>query len=376
MSRYVKISIALVTVAMLAGCSGSASTPAPAASAAAPAASAAAPAARAAAAGSKGTIAFLLSGPDLYYQYGLKGAMAAAQALGYTVKAYPNPNISPSVELANVQNAVAAGVKAIDGYSVGLATETASISAAGKAGIPIFLMYGYSSQYINDPNVIGFEQVNLQPYGAADGTWVKQNATGKVAIITGQLGRGDAEGYRTGFLQGLGCSGNLVNGQPPMSCAGGKLDYVATQTGNWLRPQAYTAAQNILAKYPDLSVIYAENDDMAVGVHTALVAAHKDQQVTLVSMNGAPYGLAGVQAGWLKADDTCSPSLEGLYSVRLIDAYLNHQISGGKLYYSYTTFVTKANMSDAVGWEFYTDPTQVAKFMAAPLPQPVQNPPA
>ena len=60
-----------------------------------------------AAATSKGTIAFLLSGPDLYYQYGLKGAEAAAAKLGYTVKAYPNPNISPSVELANVKDAIA-----------------------------------------------------------------------------------------------------------------------------------------------------------------------------------------------------------------------------------------------------------------------------
>ena len=59
------------------------------------------------AATSKGTIAFLLSGPDLYYQYGLKGAEAAAAKLGYTVKAYANPNISPSVELANVKDAIA-----------------------------------------------------------------------------------------------------------------------------------------------------------------------------------------------------------------------------------------------------------------------------
>jgi ABC-type sugar transport system substrate-binding protein len=73
-------------------------------------------------ASSKGTIGFLLSGPDLYYQYGLKGAEAAAAKLGYTVKAYPNPNISPSVELANVKNAIAQGVVAIDGYSVGLST--------------------------------------------------------------------------------------------------------------------------------------------------------------------------------------------------------------------------------------------------------------
>ena len=45
-----------------------------------------------------------------------------------------------------------------------------------------------------------------------------------------------------------------------------------------------------------------------------------------MSQNGAPYGLAGITAGWLKASDTCSPALEGINSVRLIDAYINHKV--------------------------------------------------
>ena len=323
--------------------------------------------------GSKGTIAFLLSGPDLYYQYGLDGAKAAAAKLGYNLKVYPNPNISPSVELANVQNAVAAGVKAIDGYSVGLSTETATIAKASQANIPIFLMYGYSPSYVHDKGVVGFEQVPLAPYGEPDGAYLKAHLKpdSTVAVITGQLGRGDAEGYRTGFLQGLGCQGNLTAGQPPLTCANG-IKYVATETGHWLRPDAYTAAQDIIGKYPNLSAIYVENEDMAVGVHTALTEAHKTN-VMLVSSNGAPYGLAGMQAGWLAATGSVSPSLEGLYSVRLINAYLNKQIQGGKLYYSHWDFVDKSTMSKAVGWTFFKDPTLVDHWMSAPLLQPAST---
>ncbi len=323
----------------------------------------------------KGTIAFILSGPDLYYQYGLKGAEAAATKLGYTVKAYPNPNTSPSVELANVKDAIAEGVVAIDGYSVGLSTEDATIAAASRANIPIFLMYGYSHQYLAQKDVVGFEQVNLSPYSFPVGAWLKTHVTGQVAVITGQLGRGDAEGYRTGFLEGLGCSGNVTAGLPPLSCDGGKIQYVDTETGHWLRPAAYTAAQDIIGKYPNLAALFVENEDMAVGVHTALVAAHKANQVVEVSQNGAPYGLAGVAAGWLKATDTCSPALEGINSVRLIDAYINHKISGGKLYYSYSVFVTKANMSQGVSWTIFQDPAAVAKYMSQPLLSPVANPP-
>jgi ABC-type sugar transport system substrate-binding protein len=354
LSKFIRLSVAVVMAAGLTLATASAASPRTHAS--------------------KGTIAFLLSGPDLYYQYGLKGAEAAAAKLGYTVKAYPNPNISPSVELANVRNALAAGSVAIDGYSVGLATEDASIAAAGKANVPIFLMYGYSHKYLQEKDVVGFEQVNLTQYSYPVGVYMRQHVKGQIAVITGQLGRGDAEGYRTGFLQGLGCKGNLVTGNPSMTCAGGKIQYVDTETGHWLRPGAYTAAQDIVGKYPDLAGIFVENEDMAVGVHTALVAAHKDKQVSIVSQNGAPYGLAGIKAGWLKAADTCSPALEGLVSVRLIDAYINKKVTGGHLYYSYSVFVTKANMSKAVGWTFFNSPKQVAQNMARPLPKPVANP--
>jgi len=327
-----------------------------------------------ASAASKGTIAFLLSGPDLYYQYGLKGAEAAAARLGYKVIAYPNPNISPSVELANVKNAIAQGVVAIDGYSVGLSTEDATIAAAGRANVPIFLMYGYSHKYLMDKDVVGFEQVNLVPYGVPVGKWMGANVKGQVAVITGQLGRGDAEGYRTGFLEGMGCTGNTVAGLPPLKCASGAIQYVDTETGHWLRPDAYTAMQDIIGKYPNLAGVFVENEDMAVGAHTALVAAHKTN-VVIVSQNGAPYGLQGMAAGWLKATDTCSPALEGINSVRLIDAYINHKISGGKLYYSYSVFVTKATMSQAVGWTIFQDPAAVAKYMSQTLLTPVANPP-
>jgi ABC-type sugar transport system substrate-binding protein len=318
----------------------------------------------------KGTIAFLRSGPDLYYQDGLAGAEAAATRLGYNVVDFPNPTTSPAQEKTNIQNAIAKGVVAIDGYSVGLATETASIDAAASAHIPVFLMYGYSHAYITNPDVVGFEQVNLEKYSYPVGAYVKSHLKGgQLAIITGQLGRGDAEGYRTGFLQGLGC-GNDTAGTYA-KC--GSIDYVDQESGGWLRPNAYKVAQDIIAKYPNLAALFVENEDMAVGAHSALVAAHKDKQVMLVSQNGAPYGLAGVSAGWLQATNSCSPFLEGMFSVRLIDAFIGKKVTGGHLYYSYTVFVTKANVSQAVGW----NPASAAvdALMKLPLPKPVSPAP-
>lgn len=355
MSKLIRLAVVVALVASIAASTGSSKAPA--------------------APKSNGTIAFLLSGPDLYYQYGLNGAKAAAARLGYDLKVFPNPNISPSVELANVKNAVAQGVKAITGYTVSLSSEEAIINAAAQGSVPMFMIYGYSPNYIDKSNVVGFMQVDVVKYGKELGQWVKKNGpAGKFAIITGQLGRGDAEGYRTGFLQGLGCKGNVVKGEPSSSLKCGKFQYVATETGHWLRPEGYKAMQDIIGKVPDLKMVFSENDDMAVGAHTALVAAHKDKQVFMVSMNGAPYGLVGMKAGWIKAENTDSPSYEGLMAVRLVDAYLKNSIQPNKFYLSKTVLATKATMKNIIPWDFFKSPALVTKFMRTPLLQPTTPP--
>jgi ABC-type sugar transport system substrate-binding protein len=354
MSKVIRLAVLVALVASIAAISGSSKAPA------APKAS-------------KGTIAFLLSGPDLYYQYGLNGAKAAAKSLGYDLKVFPNPNISPSVELANVKNAVAQGAKAITGYTVSLSSEEAIINAAAQNNVPMFMIYGYSPNYIDKANVVGFMQVDVVKYGLELGKWVKANGpAGKFAILTGQLGRGDAEGYRTGFLQGLGCTGNVTKGEPPLNC--GKFQYVATETGHWLRPDGYKAAQDIIAKVPDLKMLFSENDDMAVGAHTALVAAHKDKQVFMVSMNGAPYGIVGMKAGWIKAENTDSPAYEGLMAIRLVDGFLNNQVQPNKFYLSKTVLATQANIKQIIPWNFFQSQALVTKYMRTPLLKPTAPP--
>lgn len=333
---------------------------------------------------SKGTIAVILSGPDLYYKYGADGAEQAAKALGYNYKVYTNPNVSATQELANVEDAINAGSVAITGYSVGLSTEDASLAKAKAAHVPIFLMYGYDHKYLSNTDVVGFEQVDLVSYAFATGTYAKAHFKGtQLAVITGQLGRGDAEGYQQGFLQGLGCKNVAVFPKTqsfPIKC--GKITVVDSQSGGWLRPTAYAKAQALLSKYPSLGGMFVENDDMAVGVHTAAVQAGK-KNFFMVSDNGAPYGLAGIKAGWLAADDTCSPALEGINSVRLLNAYMAHKVKADKLYYSYKVFVTKATVNKAVGWTIaetnssgkLLHPKAFAKQMSSALPKPVKNPP-
>lgn len=301
------------------------------------------------------TFAFMRPGPDPYYQDGQRAFVMAATQLGINTQTYFSNN-SQSQELANVQDAISKHVDAIEMYAVSLSAESADVAAANAANIPIFLLYGYTKDLL--PKVAGFEQVNLVEYGKAVGTWTAQHvSSGKAAVITGLLGRGDAEAYAQGFKEGLSQNTNL--------------SVVAQLPGDWNRQKAQNATQDLITAHPDLKVLYVENEDMAIGAVLALQRAGKLSQVTVVSSNGAPYGLDAISKGQIQASSTCSPALEAVMGLRILQGVINKTTQPGHLYYSLTHFVTKDNISDANPW--VPNDSDIKNFLALPLLQAVPD---
>jgi ABC-type sugar transport system substrate-binding protein len=176
------------------------------------------------------TIAFMRTGPDPYYQFGMEAAQTAAKDLGVDLSTY-NANNDSTQELANVQDAITKGVSGILIYSVSLSSEKAAIAQAQKAGVPIFFQYGYDPSILKD--AAGFMQIDVSAFAKPLGEFVgKSLPEGEVAIVTGKLGRGDAEAYSAGFKEGLKDSGS-------------KAVVVAEAPGDWNRQQALDATAQI-----------------------------------------------------------------------------------------------------------------------------------
>lgn len=301
------------------------------------------------------TIAFMRPGPDPYYQDGQNGAVMAGPSLGAKIVTYFSNN-SQSQELANVEDAISKHVDGILMYAVSLSAESADVAKANAAHVPIFLLYGYDKSLL--PKVAGFEQVNLIEYGKEVGVWLaKHLPEGKVAIITGLLGRGDAEAYAQGFKDGLADNS--------------KLTVVAQVPGDWNRQKAEHAAQDLITAHPDLKAMYVENEDMAIGAILALKRAGKLSQVTVVSCNGAPYGLEAISKGDIQASNTCSPALEAVMGLRILTGVIGKTAELGHLYYSLTVFVTKENIKEANPW--VPDESGIQKFLSLPVLQPVAD---
>ncbi|NLJ37335.1 MAG: sugar ABC transporter substrate-binding protein, partial [Candidatus Atribacteria bacterium] len=168
-------------------------------------------------------IAFIRATGEPYYQYGSQAAEIAAKKLGIKMVVYTS-NLDSAQELANVQDAIARGCDGILIYAVSLSSERAAVDTASKAKVPIFFQSGYHPDLL--PLSAGFMDNSLKEFSKPLGIWMANNLEkGKVAIIEGALGRGDAEAYTEGFKEGLSQNPNL--------------EIVSTISAEWNRQKAY-----------------------------------------------------------------------------------------------------------------------------------------
>ncbi|KJK46878.1 LacI family transcriptional regulator [Lentzea aerocolonigenes] len=97
--------------------------------------------------------------------------------------------------------------------------------------------------------------------------------SGKVAILLGASGNNVTVDRTKGFKDGIANSG---------------LQVVAEQTGEFDRSKGQAVMEQLIQSNPDITAVYAENDEMGVGAVTALKAAGKTpgKDVKVVSIDG------------------------------------------------------------------------------------------
>ncbi len=281
------------------------------------------------------TIGYIQTGPYDYYVRGVDGANAAAPMLGASISVF-NSDGKPEKEIANVEDAISQGVDGLIVFSVGRASLEADLAKAKAAGIPVAVLYGHDAAIEEDGLV--FIQAPVTVTGQQAGDWVAANvAEGDVAIIQGALGRGDAEAYTDSFTAAL--------------AANPKLTVVATPEASWDRAKAQAAMADLLTAHPNLAAVFVQNEDMALGAVAAIKAAGKEDQVTVVSQNGSPDGIAAIESGEIAATVAWSPAQEAQMAlVRLVDYLRDGTVPDPKLCNTPTVVVTADNLTDAQPW--------------------------
>ncbi|WP_029288238.1 ABC transporter substrate-binding protein [Cellulomonas sp. HZM] len=96
---------------------------------------------------------------------------------------------------------------------------------------------------------------------AADAMIKQTGGTGKVAILLGSSGNNVTTDRTSGFVDQLKTAPGL--------------EIVAQQTANFARTDGQTVTASLLQAHPEITAIYAENDEMGIGAVSAIKAAGK-----------------------------------------------------------------------------------------------------
>lgn len=199
--------------------------------------------------------------------------------VGYWAKqaAKDNPDIEwiikdakePNEQISDLENMQTQGVDAL----VILATESAPLTPIAEklhnAGILIVNVDRGFTKPVADVFIEG----DNKAFGKKSAEFMAQKLNGKGNIA---------------ILEGIPCTVNTdrVEAAKAVFKNFPGIKIVADDSGMWNRAKAETVMQNMLVANPQIDAVWASDDDMALGVETALKAAGRDKNIWVLGGAG------------------------------------------------------------------------------------------
>lgn len=225
---------------------------------------------------------------------------ARAAELGYETIALDSRS-STVTELSNIEDLISRDVDGVILVPMDSEASSNGVVMLNQAGIPVITV---------DRSTTGGEAItSLSTDNYAGGKTagefaVKQlGGKGNVVILRGTLGT-DLENQRfTGFVDAI---------------SGTEIKVVAEQSADFDRTTAFNTIENILQANPDIDLVYAENDEMCLGVAKALEAANRTD-IMVIGFDGAVETLEAIKAGKVTGTVFQQFALIGQLSIDLFD---------------------------------------------------------
>ncbi|MFA5447049.1 MAG: sugar ABC transporter substrate-binding protein [Sphaerochaeta sp.] len=257
--------------------------------------------------GSGKTIAFVPKQLGNPYFVAVKDAVEEASlANGFRFRSNaPDSSIEVDKQISIVEAFIAQGVD----YLVLIPNDATAIvdviNDAAKQKIPVFLVDSGADEsdyvaYIGTDNYAG---------GVLAAEWFGANLTGQVAIIDGAAGNAATTARFKGFM-------DTIKNYP-------HLEVVTSDYGNGDMGTSMTVAENFLTAYPNLSAIFACDDQMAQGAGQAVMARNKADSVFVCGFDGSPDGAQAIIDGVMDASVAQQPRLMGKTAVDYIIKLIN-----------------------------------------------------
>jgi ribose transport system substrate-binding protein len=208
-----------------------------------------------------------------------------------------------ATQVSQMEDLITRGVNAIIYIPAGATAAGVPVKAAQAAKIPVIAVDR------NAPDAPGDTFIATDSVGAARalGEYVGKitGGKGKVAIIQGQLGTTPEQDRDKGFNEALEKFPDLK--------------VVAKQPSNmWMQDEGFAIGQDMLQRYPDITVFFGRADALALGAAQAAKVANLKDKIIVVGFDGDVAGLKAVEDGTLKA--TMTQKTQGMGKLALESA--------------------------------------------------------
>jgi len=225
------------------------------------------------------------------------GAQEQARESGAALTVTDAQNDS-SQQVNQVQNFVSQNMKAIIINPVDSNAAAPAVTAAERAGIPVIaadrgVVGAEVAQTVASDNVAGGK------LGAEELARL-MGEKGQVVVLQGTPGTSASRDRGQGFEEGIKAFPNIK--------------VVARQPADFDRTKGLDVMTNLLQAHPDVTGVFAENDEMALGAIKAL-GNRAGAEVKVVGFDGTPDGLAAVRDGTMSATVAQQPRLLGQQAV-------------------------------------------------------------
>ena len=172
-----------------------------------------------------------------------------------------------------------------------------ALAAAKSAKIPVFLLDREAAGTPGE-DFVTFIGSNFVEEGQRVGDWVVQNTGGNagVIILEGTSGSSVARDRNQGFLDAIKASPGVK--------------VIASQPADFGRANGQKVMENLIQAHGKaITVVYAHNDEMALGAIQALKAANMNpgKDVKVVSVDGQRSALEAIIAGDMNVTVECNP---------------------------------------------------------------------
>jgi ribose transport system substrate-binding protein len=227
-----------------------------------------------------------------------KGAEAEAKAAGAKLSVQDAQD-DASQQANQVQNFTSQNVKSIIINPVDSDAAAPSVKAAGNAGIPVVAVdrtvnKAKVATTVASDNVSGGQK-------AAKALATGLDEQGNILVLRGQPGTSASRERGKGFM-------SEIKKYPGIKIVG-------KQAADFDRAKGLDVTTNLLQSHPEITGIFAENDEMALGAIKAL-GSRAGKQVKVVGFDGTPDGFKAVKKGTMYTSIAQQPAALGKMAVR------------------------------------------------------------